>query len=59
MAVCPADRAPLDGRLPRRSGALGMAVCPADRAPPDGSLPSDQTASTPAPCLCKHKKATP
>ena len=23
MAVCPADRAPLDGRLPRRSGASG------------------------------------
>ena len=71
MAVCPADRALPDDRLPRRSdvtgwpfappiGRLWMAVCPADLVPLDRRLPPpDQTASTPTPCPCKRKKATP
>lgn len=39
MAVCPADRALPDDRLPRRSGAFGWASVPADRVPPDERLP--------------------
>lgn len=48
MAVCP-----------RRSGASGWPSAPPIGSPPDGRLPSDQTASTPTPCLCKYKKGDP
>ena len=45
MAVCPADRAPPDGRLLRRSGVPRMAVCPADREPFGWQSAPDRTAS--------------
>lgn len=57
MAVCPADRAPPDGRLPPIGRLRMLREVPQDA---DGALaPPDQTISTPTPCPCKRKKATP
>lgn len=55
----PADKEPLGWASAPPIGRFWMAVCPADLVPLDSRLPPDQTASTPTPCLCKYKKATP
>lgn len=55
----PADKEPLGWASAPPIGRFWMAVCPADLVPLDRRLPPDQTASTPTPCPCKRKKATP